>query len=135
MPHGAVGAFAAQEPHKNPQPATNRPARPKARRAARSGILASGAGRPATRGDGHQVIELECGITVYPAREVQDRWRAVWYENGKRRHCEWTTEERLAAKLEKVTKRLAADAPNMERTRSPARSCRLRRSTAPPPRR
>jgi hypothetical protein len=62
------------------------------------------------------VIELEYGITVYPAREGQDRWRAVWHENGKRRQCEAISEERLAARLEKVTERLAADAPNMERT-------------------
>jgi hypothetical protein len=54
------------------------------------------------------VIELEYGITVYPAREGQDRWRAVWHENGKRRQCEAIFEERLAARLEKVTERLAA---------------------------
>ena len=62
------------------------------------------------------MIELEYGITVYPAREGQDRWRAVWYENGSRRQCEAVSGERLAARLEKVTERLAADAPNMERT-------------------
>ena len=77
-------------PTKIPQPAragASRPVRPKARGAARSRVLAGGAGRPATRGDG-PVIELEYGITVYPAREGQDRWRAVWYENGRRRQCE-----------------------------------------------
>ena len=62
------------------------------------------------------MIELECGVTVYPAREEQGRWRAVWYENGKRQQCEAASEEKLAAKLEKVTERLAADAPDMERT-------------------
>ena len=106
-------------PTKIPQPAgagASRPARPKARRAARSRVLAGGAGRPATRGDGDPAIELEYGITVYPTREGQDRWRAVWYENGKRRQCEAVSEERLATRLEKVTERLAADAPNMERT-------------------
>ena len=56
------------------------------------------------------MIELEYGITVYPAREGQDRWRAVWYENGSRRQCEAVSGERLAARLEKVTERLAADA-------------------------
>jgi integrase len=61
------------------------------------------------------VVELECGITVYPAREQGGRWRAVWYEDGARRQCEAATEDRLAAKLEKVTERLAADAPNLER--------------------
>jgi hypothetical protein len=52
---------------------------------------------------------------VYPARGVGGRWRAVWYENGRRRQCEAVTEEKLAARLEKVTERLTADAPNMER--------------------
>lgn len=33
----------------------------KARRPARSRVLAGGAGRPATRGNGNPVIELECG--------------------------------------------------------------------------
>jgi hypothetical protein len=61
------------------------------------------------------VVEVECGITVYPAREEGGRWRAVWRENGERRQCEAVTEEKLAAKLEKVTERLTADAPNMER--------------------
>ena len=61
------------------------------------------------------VVELECGITVYPARVAGGRWRAVWYENGRRRQCEAASEDRLAARLEKVTERLAADAPNLER--------------------
>ena len=38
-----------------------------------------------------------CGITVYPAREEQGRWRAVWYENGQRRQCEAASEDKLAA--------------------------------------
>jgi hypothetical protein len=59
------------------------------------------------------VIELECGITVYPAREEQGPWRAVWHENGARQQCEAASEEKLAAKLAKVTERLEADAPNM----------------------
>jgi integrase len=62
------------------------------------------------------VIELEHGITVYPAREEKGRWRAVWYEDGQRRQCEASNEDRLAGKLEKVTERLAADAANMKRT-------------------
>ena len=61
------------------------------------------------------MVELECGITVYPARVAGGRWRAVWHENGQRRQCEAASEDRLAAKLEKVTERLAADAPNLER--------------------
>jgi len=65
---------------------------------------------------GRPVIEMDWGITVYPARFEGDRWRATWYENGRRRHCEARTEERLAARLKNVTERLAADAFNMERT-------------------
>ena len=61
------------------------------------------------------MIELECGVTVYPARGEGGRWRAVWQENGVRRQCEAATEDRLAARLEKVTERLMADAPNLER--------------------
>ena len=52
---------------------------------------------------------------MYPARSAGGRWRAVWQEAGQREQCEAATEERLAAKLEKVTARLAADAPNMRR--------------------
>jgi hypothetical protein len=40
-------------------------------------------GRAATRGGG-EVIELESGITVYPARDEHGRWRAVWHEDGQR---------------------------------------------------
>jgi integrase len=66
--------------------------------------------------DARVVIELEWGITVYPARgEKGGRWRAVWQENGERCQCEAATEARLAEMLEKVTERLAADAPNMRR--------------------
>ncbi len=106
-------------PTKSPQPARGGAARPsagraKAGRTIRGRVLASGTGRAATRGGG-PVIELECGITVYPAREEQGRWRAVWYENGERQQCEAASEEKLAARLEKVTERLEADAPNMER--------------------
>jgi integrase len=82
------------------------PARPK--------VLATGTGRDSTRG-GSEVIELECGITVYPARSEGGRWRAVWYEAGARQQCEATTEEKLAPKLEKIAERLQADAPNMRR--------------------
>jgi integrase len=50
---------------------------------------------------------------VYPSRGERRRWRAVWYENGQRQQCESVTEDRLAAKLQKVAERLRADAPNM----------------------
>ena len=64
---------------------------------------------------GRVVVEVAGGITVYPARGVGDRWRAVWYEDGKRRQCQSVSEAGLAAKLEKVSVRLAADAPGLER--------------------
>jgi hypothetical protein len=100
-------------PTKSPQPARGRAARQaKSSRTAPGRMLASGTGRATTRGGG-PVIELECGITVYPAREEQGRWRAVWHENGARQQCEAASEEKLAAKLAKVTERLEADAPNM----------------------
>ena len=103
-------------PTKSPQPARKaaRPARKaKAARPAPGRVLANGTGRTATRGGG-EVIELDYGITVYPDREEKGRWRAVWYEDGKRQQCEAGTEQKLAAKLEKVTERLEADAPNMK---------------------
>ena len=65
-------------------------------------------------GSGRPVIELDFGITVYPARFDGDRWRAVWHENGERQQCESVKEAKLAVKLEKVKLRLAADAPNMK---------------------
>jgi hypothetical protein len=74
----------------------------------------AGSERPATRGIG-EVIELECGITVCPARSEGGRWRATWYESDERQQCEAATEEKLAARLEKVKVRLEADAPNMEK--------------------
>ena len=102
----------------SPQPPRGKPARSVARaktgRQATGQVLASGTGRAATRGDS-EVIELEYVITVYPVREEKGRWRAVWYEDDKRQQCEAATEDKLAAELEKVTQRLAADAPNMKR--------------------
>jgi len=109
----------AKIPTVSPQPGRQGPSRPggrpkKAGGPARASVLAAGAGREATRGGG-EVIELECGITVYPARSESGRWRAVWYEAGTRQQCEAATEEKLAPKLEKITERLVADAPNMRR--------------------
>ncbi len=42
---------------------------------------------------------------MYPARGEHGRWRAVWHENGERQQCEAASEEKLAARLEKVTER------------------------------
>jgi integrase len=74
----------------------------------------SGSERAAIRGSG-EVVELDCGITVYPARSEGGRWRATWYESDERQQCEAATEDKLAAKLEKVRERLEADAPAMRR--------------------
>jgi hypothetical protein len=52
---------------------------------------------------------------VYPPEADGELWRAVFIENGQRRYRQGATEAKLAAKLEKVTERLRADAPNMER--------------------
>jgi hypothetical protein len=75
--------MAQQAPSRSkiPQPARGRASsHAKSGRTAPGRMLASGAGRAATRGAG-PVIELDCGIPVYPAREEQGRWRAVWHEN------------------------------------------------------
>jgi hypothetical protein len=108
-------------PTKNPQlgvAGAVRPASGKARArrsAARGSGRVSGETREATRGDDRVVVEVAGGVTVYPARGVGDRWRAVWYEGGCRRQCESVSEAGLAGKLEKITQRLVADAPGMER--------------------
>jgi integrase len=65
---------------------------------------------------GRPVIELGFGILVYPPETEGKPWRAVFTENGRRRFRQGTTEEKLAAKLEKVKERLSAGAINMERT-------------------
>ena len=70
--------------------------------------------RAATRGDG-EVIELDLGITVYPPRDKGGRWRAVWHEDGVRQQCESVSQEKLAAKLEKVRQRLTMGVSNMTR--------------------
>ena len=59
-------------PTKNPQPsraAVTRPATTRARPGRASWpVFAAGTGRAATRGVGRVVVELEGGVTVYPAR-------------------------------------------------------------------
>ncbi len=79
------------------------------------------------------MIETPEGITVYAARRDGDRWRAVWYEDGERRQCQAASEDRMAARLEKVTLRLAADAhalPGDHRCRRAGRQIQARRSRA-----
>jgi hypothetical protein len=104
-------------PTESPQPARDRTSRALKAAAARPRAASRVTGietRAATRGDG-EVIQLELGITVYPPRDTGGRWRAVWHEEGERQQCESVSEEKLAAKLEKVRQRLAAGAANMTR--------------------
>ena len=61
------------------------------------------------------VVEVECGILAHPPQEAGEPWRAVFTENGRRRFRQAMTEAELAAKLAKVTERLRACAPDMER--------------------
>ena len=94
---GQSAPVRAMIPTENPQPSRAGVTRPMATatRPRRTGgpVFTAGAGRAATRGDGRVVVEVEGGITVYPARRAGDRWRAVWYEDGRRRQCEAVTEE------------------------------------------
>ena len=103
-------------PTENPQLTLVRAARAKARvrRAAPGAALMGGDLREGNRGEGRVVVEVAGGVTVYPARFAGDRWRAVWYEDGRRRQCQAATEQGLAARIEKITLRLAADAPGLE---------------------
>jgi integrase len=107
-------------PTESPQPARGAvsrarktAAKPKATSLA-AGRVAGIDTRAATRGDG-EVIELDLGITVYPPRDKGGRWRAVWHEDGGRQQCESVSEDKLAAKLEKVRQRLTTGAANMTR--------------------
>jgi hypothetical protein len=83
-------------PTKSPQRARGKPGRAAGRawagRLSSGRVLANGTGRAPTRGGG-EVIELEYGITVYPARDEHGRWRAVWHEDGARQQCEAATEQ------------------------------------------
>jgi hypothetical protein len=45
------------------------------------------------------VVEVECGILVYPPEEAGEPWRAVFTESGRRRFRQAMTEAELAAKL------------------------------------
>jgi len=109
----------AEIPTKSPQlrlvtPAPPSSTPPKARGASISSILA-GTARTGTRGDSRVVLEVGCGITVYPPLEDGGRWRAVWQEDWERCQAESVREDRLAAKLEKVRERLASGAGFLQR--------------------
>ena len=100
------------------QPARSQAARPpsvrgKAARSANAPARVSGDTRQSVRRSDRPVVELDCGVTVYPSRGEGDAWRAVWVEGGRRRYREAVTEERLAAELAKVIERLSLGAPNI----------------------
>jgi len=91
------------------------PGKSKASRAARGPARVSGDTRESVRSSDRSVIEVGWGVTVYPPRRDGEPWRAAFVESGLRRYRQGATEEMLAAKLEKVSERLQADAPRMER--------------------
>jgi hypothetical protein len=68
----------------------------------------SGDTRESVRDSARVVVEVECGILVYPPEAAGEPWRATFTENGRRRFRQAMTEAELAAKLEKVTERLRA---------------------------
>jgi hypothetical protein len=100
------------------QPARSRGSRSPAgpRQAGRppGGPRVSGEARESARHPDRPVVELGCGIVVYPPEADGEPWRAVFTENGQRRYRQGATEAKLAAKLEKVTERLSAGAASME---------------------
>ena len=106
-------------PTKSPQPARGKPAtaRPGGRRPAARHPAGSSRAGPGARPPGAAARSSSWSTASRCTRPGRNsgRWRAVWYENGERQQCEAATEEKLAAKLEKVNERLAADAPNMKR--------------------
>jgi hypothetical protein len=55
------------------------------------------------------------GVLVYPPEGAGEPWRATFTEGGRRRYRQAVSEEQLAVKLARVTERLAAGAPGMER--------------------
>ena len=84
-------------------------------RGGRGPARVSGDTRESVRDSARVVVEAECGILVYPPEEAGEPWRAAFTENGRRRFRQAMTEAELAAKLAKVTERLRAGAPDMER--------------------
>ena len=102
------------------QPARDRaaqraPGGGKKSRGGRGPARVSGDTRESVRDSARVVVEVECGILVYPPEEAGEPWRATFTENGRRRFRQAMTEAELAAKLAKVTDRLRAGAPDMER--------------------
>jgi hypothetical protein len=106
----ARSALAEAKINTNPtQPARSRaPAVPDTcpspgQREARPGV--AGGARESVRVTARVVVEMECGILVYPPESEGDPWRAAFTENGWRRLRQATSEAGLAAKLAEVTER------------------------------
>jgi len=55
-------------------------------RPARRPARVAGDARGSVRDPGRQVVELDCGITVYSPEAKGEPWRAVFTENGQRRY-------------------------------------------------
>ena len=87
----------------------------KASRKARGEARVTGDTRESSRDPARVVVDAGCGILVYPPEAAGQRWRATFTENGRRRFRQAMTEAELAVKLAKVTERLRAGAPDMER--------------------
>src|ERR1035441_9616871 len=117
----ALPAPAKPKINTNPtQPGRDRAARRapgggKTARRGRGPARVTGDTRESVRDSARVVVEAECGITVYPPEQAGEPWRATFTENGRRRYRQAMTEAELAAKLAKVTERLRAGAPDMER--------------------
>ena len=91
------------------------PAKGKTAGRGRGAARVSGDTRESVRDSARVVVEVGCGILVYPPEVEGEPWRATFTENGRRRFRQAMTEAELAAKLAKVTERLRAGAPDMER--------------------
>jgi hypothetical protein len=124
--HARIGTSGFEDPHKKPATGVRRARPGPCAGRTRSGRCTPPAGccqRVAGSAGGvvpgsRAAIVTDQGITVYPARCARDRWRAVWYEpDGSRGQCQSVSQQGLAARLEKVTERLAADAPPKGRKR------------------
>jgi integrase len=102
-------------PERAPRPA---PGNGKSPGRKRGPALVSGDTRESVRDAGRVVVEMEWGITVYPPEAEGEPWRAVFAENGRRRFRQAVSEAALGVKLARVTERLAAGAPGLERPRA-----------------
>jgi hypothetical protein len=71
---------------------TRSPAGPRKAGRPPGGPRVSGEARESARHPDRPVIELGCGIRVYPPEADGEPWRAVFTENGQRRYRQGATE-------------------------------------------